>query len=282
MIWRRFVEGVLLHEGSTRAVGLLRVLLALLAWGRFADDVLPVRSFEPERLLLSVVFFLTTSLMLLGFYARISTAAAGVTLLSMVFWFGHNGVEPWGHHHTTILALAVAILALTPCGGSYSVDRWLAVSRAERAGAPIPAEKGPLWAVPLLGFLVSTVYFWSAVDKTTWAFLSGDRLEAILMSLYFGSDYPDLPGFGALCALMGFSTVVLEFVLPIGLWIRPWQKFLMPLGLVLHALFYWILPVSTFTLTMWALYLAFLDPEVVHRAIDRMNGHRPDSERASA
>jgi hypothetical protein len=56
----------------------------------------------------------------------------------------------------------------------------------------------------------------------------------------------------------------------VGLFIRPLQKWLMPIGMLLHAGMYVLLPVKAFSALMWVAYLAYLDPETVHRALDRL------------
>jgi hypothetical protein len=258
-------------ERSTRALGLLRILLVLLAWGRWAYELLPYHDLAPDRLLLSAAFFATTTWMLVGWWGRLATAATGAVLAVMIYGYGRTwGVEDWTHHHTTLIGQSILLLALTPCSTSFSVDRWLAVSRAERDGLPVPLERGPTWATHLIALQVSTVYFWSAFDKTTIPFLSGARLEQIFVSVYWQSDFT-CPGWLHACFMAAaILTVALEYVLPIGLWIPRLRPVLIPVGLVLHALFYTLIPVATFSATMAALYLAFLDPDAFHAWSDRL------------
>ena len=108
----------------------------------------------------------------------------------MVFIYGHQlGVEPWTHHHTTFLAVITLLIALLPCGHSFSLDRWLAIHKANINGQDWPEEVGNVWALRLVALQLSAVYFWGAVNKTRIAFLGGDRIEQPLLYLYFGSDY---------------------------------------------------------------------------------------------
>jgi hypothetical protein len=272
-VWDGFVAHVLAHEGSTRAVALLRILLVFLVWTRFADQLQPFRSMEPERWLVGASFYLSTTLLLIGYQTRVAALWTAATLVSFNYWFGLvRGVEEWTHHHTWLLAITAVFVATTPCGRSYSVDRWLAVRRAEQAGEPIPDERGPLWGTRLLALQTSYVYLMSAYDKTFWGFLNGDRLQHSLVYLYGSSDPVEWVGFEALCMVSAVSVVALEYVLPFGLWFRRYQPVLIPMGLVLHVMFYLILPVATFSGTMAALYLMYIDPEVVHRVIDRLHG----------
>lgn len=265
------VDRAIAPEGSTRALGLLRIVLVLVLWSRWADELLLIRDLSPPRLALSAAFFLTTPWLLVGLWTRAAAVAVAAVVCAMVFGFGRwGGVEPWVHHHTTLLAYAMVGLALTPCGRSFSLDRWRELRAAERQGrAPAP-ERGAMWGATLLGLLVSTLYFWSAYDKSTGAFLSGARLEQIFVDMYVGSDGAPPPSARPLFGLAAVLVVVTEYVLAFGLWVRRLQPVLIPVGLVLHGLFYVMIPVSTFSVSMWALYLVFLDPEAVHRVTERL------------
>lgn len=258
-------------EGSTRAIGLMRLVFPLLIWARWADELQPFRGTGPAWWLLSVCFFGSTTAMFLGVWSQFATAVTAGTLLWMyVGWGWLGGHEPWTHHHTWLLVVSCVWLAFTPCGRSFSLDRWWAVRRAEVAGGDPPLEHGGLWAVNLLAVQASAVYFWSAYDKSHWGFLTGERLQAILMAFTTGSDPVPFPGFAALCAVASVITVALEYLLAVGLFVRPWQRWLFPIGLVFHGILYVSIPVGTFSLTMAVLYLAYADPQAVHRAVETL------------
>jgi hypothetical protein len=172
------------------------------------------------------------------------------------------------------LAFSTLLCAFTPCGRSYSLDRWLAVRRAERAAKEPPAERGNVWGLRLVALQVCLVYFFAAYDKSNLAFLSGERMEHYLMWYYLGSHYPGWPGFHSLMMIASVFTVALEYALAFGLLVPRARRWLVPAGLALHASFYVILPVATYSLTMVTLYLALFDPDAVHRVLDRMQGYR--------
>ncbi len=180
------------------------------------------------------------------------------------------------HHHTFLLVMAILFIALTPCGRSYSLDRWLALRRAKKLGLPPPSEIGNLWGLRLIAIQLSVVYFWTAYEKLYWGFLSGERMELLFYNYYAGYDYASILGFSALCCIVAITTVILEFLLAFGLYIPRFHKYLMPVGIVLHVLFYLLLPIRTFTLAMILLYLAFIPATSVHRFIDDMHeGYQP-------
>ncbi len=268
---RRLFGFLVLAEGSTRGLALIRLGLVALLWTKWGGDFLFFLNKPTDQQLLAGAFYLSTTCLFFGIATPLAAVAAGVTQLLVYYWLGfHEGVEPYTHHHTGLLCLATALLALTPCGRSWSVDRWWAVRRAEARGLPAPPERGPLWGQRLIALQVSVVYLASASDKCSGAFLSGQRLQHHAMTLYFGSDYPTWSWFPAVCQALAISTVILEFSLGAGLWMRRARPVLIPLGIIFHGILYMTLPVSTFSLTMWLLYLAFIDPDDLHRFVNRL------------
>ncbi len=268
-VWNYLVH----EEGSTRPAALIRMGLVALIWTRYASDFLLYQNLEPYFLLHGVSLFVATTLLFFGAFTRVAAVWTAVTLVSFYYYLGYaKDMEPYTHHHTYVLAISAVLLALSPCGKSYSWDRWRALARAEASGEPPPSERGPQWALRLMALQVSLIYFWSGFDKCNPAFLSGERMEHYTMYLYLGSDYPKSVLFHPTMVLLAWSTVALEFGLAFGLWWKRAQKFLIPFGMIFHALLYVLLPVGTYSLNMWLLYLAFLDPDAVHRFLDRLSG----------
>ena len=78
--------------------------------------------------------------------------ATAVNCLVAYYGFGfYGGVDHWTGHHTYTAVAGSVLLAMTPCGRSWSVDRWWAVRRAERGGRAPPPERGHLFAQGLGG-----------------------------------------------------------------------------------------------------------------------------------
>ncbi|MDG1481949.1 MAG: HTTM domain-containing protein [Myxococcota bacterium] len=265
---REVIVQFLTATGSTRSAALMRIGLPLLIWTRMGDHWLLYRHHDAQSLLVVASYYLSTFAMLLGWHSRLSTAWVGLTMLFIYYGVGQvGGVESFTHHHIYILAVAPCLLAFTECGRSWSWDRWRAVKR----GAVLP-EHGPTWGLSLITLQLSQIYLWGAVSKFTGGYLSGERLEQIFMRLYSGSDYPDVLGFHELMVAGAVLSVVLELILAGGLFIRRLHWWLLPVGVLFHALMYVTLPVATFSATMWLLYLAVLDPDRVHEFIDEISG----------
>lgn len=255
------------HYGSTRAAGLLRIGLALLIWSRFAQEMALFSANHHWKAILGALFFLVTACMLVGFHSR--TSAFSSALFVGILYFKFASVA----HHKYLLFVAPLLLSLTPCGASYSLDRWLAVGKARQEGSPLPEERGDLWALRLIALQVSAVYFWGAFDKSSRFFLSGEPLQYLYLYLYSGSDYPAWPYFPALMQALAVATVGLEYLLAFALWSGRYRRYFLPIGMAFHFLLYYTIPVYTFSLTMILLYLAFVDPDAVHEALERVHGN---------
>ena len=109
-------------EGSSRSSALIRITLAAIFWARLANDMILYRDQSAVGLLLSLSFFISTTALMIGFHSRTAALWAGIIGFT-VYYFGQDlGRSPWVHHHTYLLSIAILMLALTPCGRSYSLD----------------------------------------------------------------------------------------------------------------------------------------------------------------
>jgi hypothetical protein len=276
MAERSFLERALdwsiRYEGSTRSAALIRIFLPIVIWGRIGDRLLLYKvDHEPELLVATLVFFAATLAMMAGLWSRVAVPLVGATMTYFYIYRGlYSGEEAW-RVIQQYWAPAVFI-AFTDCGRSFSVDRWRALRKAERAGTPPPAEHGNLMGLRLIAILVSSIYVWGAVDKLDPQFMAGERIDRIWMHLYGSSDYPEGTAWTAAMWILGISTPASELALGIGMFVaraRPWMVLL---GIVVHSAFYVFLPVSSFSLMMWTCYLAYFPADQIHRGIDRLVG----------
>lgn len=272
-IERLFAWGADLH-GSTRPVALIRIGVAMLILVRYADELALFRTVTPWGVLGGAWFFATVLMMLVGYRTHLALALASIGLLFMYFVVGPlPGISGWNHHHSYLLMASTLLLNFTPCGASYSVDRYLAVRAAERAGRAPPPERGSLWAQRLLGLQLSAIYFWTAVDKSDLAFVSGERLEQTMVWIYANRPLEWLLTAKPFTMAASIAVLAIEYFLAFAIHLRRLQPYALPLGALLHLSFYVLLPVTTYSANMVLLYLAVLDPDAVHRFIDRLQGH---------
>ena len=260
-------------QGSTRPLGLIRIALAVIVFVRFGSELSFYQGDSLSFLLLGAAFFVFTSMMLVGYMAETACAGVAILLATFQFYLGYmRGYPGWTSHHVYLLLVSVSLLALSPCGRSFSLDRYRALATA-RSPRDVPPEYGDLWTQRLIALQLGALYFWTAVDKTNWQFLSGQRLQEAFIWSYDGRALEPLISAGALLPALAVTVVVVEYFLAFAIFAQRWRACVLPIGLALHAAFYVLLPVSTYSATMMVLYLALIDPDEVHRLIDRMLRH---------
>lgn len=266
-----WVDGLASFPGSTRAVSVVRILWVLLVWAEFGSTFRLHESIgAPDKLVLAAVLWLGSIAMLVGAWSRLASAVTGGVLLGSWMWLGELGVDDhFRRHHVYTLAIVAALLAATPCGGSFSLDRLWEVRAARASGRSPPSEHGDLWATRLVQLQVAAMYLWAAYDKTSPVF--GQRMEMYTSSYYFGAEHPGV-WFSWAMAVAGYGSVVLEYVLPFALWFPRTRVAAVVAGVVFHAVIYWTLSVATYSCSMFVLYLLFLDPAAVHARIDELVG----------
>lgn len=262
------------REQSTRAIALIRIGLGIVILTRFANELAVFRTLDIAGLILGPVFCLFTVMMIAGYLTHLSIVGVAASLFT-IYMTGRYGntVSEWHHHHVYLLLSVTVLLAFTPCDRSYSVDCYRAARQAERTGLPRPPERGLLWGQRLMVLQLGALYFWAAVDKSDWAWVSGQRLEQILTWTYSGRPLGALLDHPLLLVAMAVTVLLVEYGLAVAIFVRPWARFVVPIGFALHATFYLMLPVSTYSITMMVLYLAIIDPDAVHRCLEGVQGH---------
>lgn len=261
--------------GSTRAAALMRIALAVIAIARFGGEIGLHQAQNPIALLFAALFFPFVAMMFLGYLSRLACLGTGLSVLTLYIAGPLTQTAGWAHHHVYLLAVACLLLALTDCGRSYSIDRLRALNAARRA-QPMqedPPEYGALLGQRLIALQLSAMYFWTAIDKTDRAFLSGERLEQTFVWVYSGRVLEFVLAYPGLIAALSIIVVIVEYGLAVAILVPRWRLWALPLGLALHASFYLMLPVHTYSATAMVLYLALLDPARVHNFIDRIQGH---------
>ncbi len=265
-----YIDREVSEQRSTRAISLFRIAIAGLIYMRFGAEMSLHLAQSLEAIILSLAFFMFTTLMLVGLFTRVAVAGTTIVLGYMYFILGVNSPTPgWGHHHHYMLFWSSFLLAFAPCGKSFSLDRALAIRRADLDRKASPEELGPGWVQTLLVFQMAALYFWTAIDKTNLEFLRGDRLERIFEWVYAGTPLYDLLTARWFLATGSTAVVLIEYILPFMLvfrWRLPWA---FAIAFLLHAGFYVMLPVQTYSATMLSMYILVADPKLVHEFIDR-------------
>jgi len=273
-LWSRFIDWGIGTIGSSRSSALIRIGLVFIIWARFAADE---ELFEHElgwRTVFSILFYVSTVTMLIGYKARISTFIVGILIMTIYNYFGLRLHEMTVSSHMYWLVIAPLLCALAPCDKSYSLDRWLAVRHARERGLTPPPEQGNLWGLRLIVVQLTMMYFWTAVDKVKIDFITGYRLEGIFAFFYVNQI--DIANYAFVLVVLSWMVMLLEFALSFCMPFPKTRRYLVIPGLLLHSVFYLLLPVKTYSITIILLYLAYFDANKVHRIIDELNGVAPD------
>ena len=255
-------DGFFSRQGSTRVVGAMRVLAVLVTWSRFGAGMVPAFASGPVETALCVGFWTSSALAFVGLWSRVTIGLTGLACMAIYYGQGlYAGNPALSSHHVYAQALLCVLLAMTPCGRSFSLDRW-------RSGLP---ETGPRWGQTLLAVQVTVLYVGAVYEKSYPAWLDGSRLQQIGMNVALGSTLPEgMAGwlFQAATLFGAWLTWLIELALAVFVWVPRWRVRVLVLGFVFHALVYAFTPVATFSVTMYVFLLATLDPDAVHRFMD--------------
>jgi len=240
-------------------------VMKFLPWS-FYDQLLTPSS----MVLLKTVMILSLLLSTAGLLTAISTKTS---LLLVLFYQGI--LRSFGHfNHDEMLAVyCLVVLAFTPCGDAFSVDRRLAGKKNER---PFFAYAYPIL---LMQLLVAWTYFSSALIKLRVAglkYLSADNLPALAIfhsldnlhdtSFRLAFRLPELKGY--LTFAVGFI-LLWELLFPLAIFWRRLRWWILGVGIIFHLSTLFVM--NIFFPHHLAMYLIFVN-------WDRLNGfQRSDS-----
>jgi uncharacterized membrane protein YphA (DoxX/SURF4 family) len=276
--WERFWFAR--EETSTLAIVRIAYGLLMVGWGAalipdlftfFSDDgMLPstvlvkgwslLRWFPSDAALIAVlvVFMLAAICVVLGFFTRLAAAILFVTF----FAFERRNPLIWNSGDFVIHHIAF-FLALAPSGASLSVDRWrLARDRFWSFPARAP------WALRLMQVQLSVIYIasvWAKVRGETW---NDGTAVSYALRIEDLERFP-LPSFVVdtelIANFLTYGTLAIELGVAILIWVKPWRRYVIPIGILLHLFIDYALEVGFFSYAMVILYLAFIPPETATR-----------------
>lgn len=270
-LWAR-LQHWMNREGDTLSLAFVRIGSVAVLWSRWGGDLRLLAYREPERMVLATITLTASFFLAVGLFTRASAWITAIGSAWVLYKLGYvDGIDDFVHHHTQAMVIGLVILAMTPCGRSLSVDRWLALRRAEKAGTPPPPSTGPVWAVLLFSLHLAAIYLWGTQSKLTSLYLSGTSFEHQLSYIYTGSHGLPDPGLRNFLAVNAWVSVALEAFLAVAFLFRKWLVPALVVAVPFHAFIYATLPVATFTATMFVLYLAAMDPDDASALIRKLS-----------
>lgn len=123
----------------------------------------------------------------------------------------------------------------------------------------------PIWPVRLIQIQLSVLYLANAVVKTTPEFMSGEVLKGLSMMLpnfkvELSKGYMDLTFVTIPVMLLGIATVISEYYLSFGFWIRKLRILTAVFGVIFHIILKQVVDIGFLDYVAVFLYLAFLIP----------------------
>jgi hypothetical protein len=239
-------------------------VLEILSW-RFYDLLV-----TPEWMMyLKCLMVLSLLMSTAGFLTFISTKSSA---LLIVFYQGL--LRSFGHfnHDEMIGVYFLVVLAFTPCGDGFAIDRLIGVTRRRAPGF--------IYGYPILlmQILMAWVYFSSALIKLRTrglSYLSADTLPVLAITNSLGNLHDTqfqiafwLPQFRAFLSFAIGLVIVWELLFPLAVWWRRSRPWILGGGILFH--------LSTlFTMNIFfphqlAMYLVFVDWPTVAARLARL------------
>ena len=162
-------------------------------------------------------------------------------------------------NHLYLLILVILLLTISDSGAAWSLD-----ARRHAARRDVAA-----WPILLLKIEVTIVYFFSAVAKITPQYLAGEILTRSLKQEGWLA-VPQSWRAPAAMSLLAVTSIVAELFIAFGLWSPRLRLFAIIAGIGFHLLIIAVLDSSRlslaiFALDMFAVYLLFVDAELLKR-----------------
>lgn len=220
---------------------------------------------EPEILPSAVVWITAAACVAAGLFTRPALLISSFLCIGSFYvfifglqtpsflWFAFADRGSFGEPtHVYFIGVVLLFLAFSPCAEFYSLDSWL--GRVTRGG---PRRQ---WAIQLIIFQLSAMYFWAAVVKMNPNFLTGHSLESAWIvsaagSLFYFHKNEYLPIF----QIVGLSAIVAELSLGLLFFFPRTRKIGIIFGLAFHCIAMMVFPVRYYSFSCAAVYLLLLN-----------------------
>ena len=261
-----YISDKLIETGSTRPVARFRICLGVLLYMRFGEELSlhAADSFWDQTF--SLAYYAAAAMVTVGLFTRRALGASALLLALMYYGKFWGWYSPgWGHHHHYLLMVCCAVLAFSGAGRSFSADRAIRMYRS----LPPQEERAQTWPQTLLVLQLCAIYFWAALDKTSAGYLHGDWLERVFEWVYAGNPAYEIVTNRVFLIAGSWAVLAIEYVLPVAILLRWRLNIWIPIAFALHAAFYVMLPVQTYSASMMALYLLVGDQDWLDAQIDK-------------
>lgn len=201
------------------------------------------------------------SFVMLGLFTQVSLVIAYITLASVV-----NRNPTICNGGDNVSRIMLFLLIFSSCGNTLSLDEYFFHSKQ------IPDRSYLLqspWAMRLMQIQLSIIYLYTAYWKMKGAtYINGTAMYYVMGN--FGYRRFQLPRKMLLAPfgyILTWSVLVIEVVLPLGLWVVDLRYYALLLGFLLHLAIEYLVNVHLFSFYMMACLFLFIDPFDIIRII---------------
>lgn len=199
------------------------------------------------------VGLLATIGVILGWYTRLNTIVFALFFISL---HHRNGLIL--HGGDTILRQLAILLAVSPCGWAYSLDRKRAIAKGQADPAEIQVS---LWPQKLIQIQVAVVYFTTVWHKWHGNYWREGSAVWYTMQLGEFKKFP-VPGFMFsewFVKLTSYGTLLVELALATLVFFKPFRKWVLILGILMHGFIEYSMNIPLFAFLMVSTYVSFYE-----------------------
>lgn len=193
----------------------------------------------------------------LGLFTRPASIITALGILSL-----HHRNPIILHGGDTVLRACAVYLAVGPSGAACSLDRWLKLRKGK---APAIPEMVSMWPQRLVQYQVAVIYV-----TTVWAKWQGSHWRDGTATWYptFLREFerfpvPEFMRHQPVLAITTYGTLLTELALGTLVFYRPFRKWVLLAGLLMHGYIEYSMNIPLFAFAMCSMYVTFYDGDEV-------------------
>jgi hypothetical protein len=202
----------------------------------------------------------------LGLWSRVSSVVLFVGTVTL-----HHRSPDILHSGDTLLRVMTFYVMVSPSGLACSLDRLIGLWRGK---APAEPPRVSLWPQRLVQFQVAIIYFTTVYHKwfgTTWRYGTATYYPPHLEE-FDRFPVPAFLGQPPMLQILTYGTLAVEIALATLVFAKPFRKWVLLAGVLLHAGIEYQFNIPLFAWIMVATYLAFYEGEEVTEWARRLGG----------
>jgi len=166
------------------------------------------------------------------------------------------------HGGDSVVRLACIYTAVAPSGLACSLDRLIGLWKGKISPDPVRIS---LWPQRLIAFNVALIYFttiWLKWDGARWREGIATYFPA-RMAEFYRFPYPRFVNNFPFVYITTYGTLLVEFAMGTLVFFRPLRKYVLPMGIMMHAWIEYAMNIPLFSFLMISSYISFYDGDEI-------------------